>query len=263
LPSLPGFDERIALGYEFKTSNNNLEFGGFEVSDLTTEINQLLLVYDASLHDDYGVTTVENSLVYSPGDITAQNKDAFFAAQFPYAKANYLYDHLFIQRVTGLPADSDLAKSLGWMGGATLITKFVGQIANGNLLPSEQLGAGGADSVRGYDERVANGAQGILASQEIRTPTFSLAKWILNQESPYDDSTQVGAFFDYGSVSDKQTLPGAPKSIELTSAGLSLHTLAGPDANLRIDLNYGWQLRRLPYANDHSQFGHVAVTAAY
>jgi hemolysin activation/secretion protein len=263
LPSWPGFDERIALGYEFKTSNNDLEFGGFQVSDVTTEISQLLLAYDASLKDDYGQTSIENTLVYSPGNITGGNKDPYYLAQYPYAKANYLYDHLVIERVTGLPPDSDMAKSLGWFGGATLITKFVGQIANRNLLPSEQLGAGGADSVRGYDERVANGARGVLASQEIRTPTFSLAKWILNTDSPFNDSTQLGAFFDYGSVSDKQTLPGAPNSIELTSAGLSLHTLSGPDANVRIDLNYGWQLRKLPYTNDHSQFGHVAVTAAY
>jgi hemolysin activation/secretion protein len=144
-----------------------------------------------------------------------------------------------------------------------LISKVVAQISNGNLLPSEQLGAGGADSVRGYDERAANGADGVILSQEIRTPMFSLAKAIINTDSSYNDQTQLAAFFDYGSVWDVKTLPGSPNSTELTSAGLGFHTLSGPDGNFRIDLNYGWQLRKLPFAADHSEFGHIAVTAAY
>jgi len=263
LPSNRQFDERLQLGYEFKTSNNDLAFGGFVVNDVTSEINQFLIDYDAVLRDDYGQTSVDNTLVFSPGGITSQNKDLFFGAQIPFAKANYIYDHIVITRVTGLPKDSDWAKSLGWFGGASIITKFVGQIANGNLLPSEQLGIGGADSVRGYDERAENGSEGMLFSLELRSPSFSLAKSFLNTNSPYNDQTQLAAFFDYGTVSDNVTLPGSPKSIELDSAGLGLHMLAGPDQNLRLDLNYGWQLRKLPFANELSQFGHVSVTAAY
>jgi hemolysin activation/secretion protein len=263
LPSAQNFDERIQVGYEFKTSNNDLEFGGFEVSNITTEIDQFLVDYDATLRDDYGQTTLDNTLVLSPGNITAQNKDVYFGAQMSYAKANYVYDHVAVTRVTGLPKDSDMASSLGWLGGASLISKVVAQISNGNLLPSEQLGAGGADSVRGYDERAANGADGVILSQEIRTPMFSLAKAIINTDSSYKDQTQLAAFFDYGSVWDVKTLPGSPNSTELTSAGLGFHTLSGPDGNFRIDLNYGWQLRKLPFAADHSEFGHIAVTAAY
>lgn len=263
LPSDEDFDERLQVGWEFKTSNNNLEFGGYQVSDVTSEVSQFLIDYEATLRDPYGQTTFDNTLVFSPGGMTGQNKDAYFMAQMPYAKANYVYDHIALTRVTGLPPDSDLAKSLGWFGGTTLITKVVAQFASGNLLPSEQLGAGGADSVRGYDERVANGAEGVIVSQEIRSPSFSLAKYFLNTNSPFNDQTQLAAFFDYASVWDKDTLAGAPNSIELTSAGLGLHMLSGPDANLRLDLNYGWQLRKLPFANDHSQFGHVSFTAAY
>jgi hypothetical protein len=33
-------------------------------------------------------------------------------------------------------------------------------------LPSEQLGAGGVDSVRGYDERTADGSEGELVTAE-------------------------------------------------------------------------------------------------
>jgi hypothetical protein len=44
---------------------------------------------------------------------------------------------------------------------------------------------------------------------------------------------------------------------------LGYHLIAGPDQNVRIDLDYGFQMHKLPGATDDSQFGHVAVTVAY
>jgi len=267
LPSTRKFDEFLRFGFEFKTSNNSIEFGGMPLpgADITTEVDQFFLEYDATLRDDYGQTDFTNSLVYSPGGITAQNRTSFFRAQTnsPTTVADYMYDHVVLTRVTGLPQGEELAKSLGWFGGTTMITKFVGQISDGNLLPSEQIGAGGADSVRGYDERVANGSEGILFSEEIRSPGFSLAKLVADSDSAWNDLTQLGVFWDYGSIFDNVTLAGAPNSIELESTGMGLHVLAGPDANFRLDLDYGWQLRTLPGLTHRSQFGHLAITLAY
>jgi hypothetical protein len=44
--------------------------------------------------------------------------------------------------------------------------------------------------------------------------------------------------------------------------GLGFHLMSGPDQNIKIDLDYGWQLRKLPGASDRSQFGHVSVVIA-
>lgn len=265
LPSTRKFDEHLEFGYEFKTSNNNLEFGGFGVSNITTEVDQFVLQYDAILRDDYGQTELTNALTYSPGGITDLNKSIYFQQQTgsPTAKANYVYDHLVITRVTGLPLGSDMAKNLGWFGGVTSITKLVAQVSDGNLVPSEELGAGGAASVRGYDERAENGSQGVLVSEELRTPGFSLAKMFLNTNSPWNDQSQLGVFYDYGSVSNNDQIPNTPSSAQLQSVGLGYHLIAGPDQNIRLDLDYGFQLRKLPGAADTSQFGHIAVTLAY
>jgi hemolysin activation/secretion protein len=265
LPSTRKFDEHVEFGYEFKTSNNNLEFGGFGVSSTTTEVDQFVIQYDATMRDDYGQTEVTNAFTFSPGGISDLNKTIFFQQQTGSrdAHADYLYDHIVVTRVTGLPLDSDIAKKLGWFGGVTSITKFVGQIANGNLVPSEELGAGGAASVRGYDERAENGSQGILFSEELRTPVFSLAKMFLNTNSPWNDQSQIGVFYDFGSVSNNTLIPNTPSSAQLESVGLGYHLLDGPDQNVRVDLDYGFQLRKLPGASDTSQFGHVAVTLAY
>ena len=270
LPSIRKFDEQIQVGYEFKTSNNNLEFGGFDVSNVTTEVDQFFIEYDATLRDDYGQTDITNSFVFSPGGITGLNNNAVYAAQIcgdpcvggTAPKANYVYDHIAVTRVTGLPQGEDAAKSLGWFGGVTSISKLVAQVSSGNLLPSEELGAGGVESVRGYDERVANGSQGVILSEELRTPSFSLAKLLLGTQGPWNDATQLAAFFDYASVSDSKPSLDTPRSTELESVGLGFHLVSGPDANVRIDLDYGFQLRKLPGAADRTQFGNVSVVIA-
>jgi hemolysin activation/secretion protein len=269
LPSTRKFDEHYEVGFEFKSSSNNLVFeaipgpNGFN-SHSTTEIGQFVFEYDATERDDYGQTELSDSLVWGPGGLTGGNNTAVFQAQTadPSIKDSYVYDHLVLTRVTGLPLQGDLAKSLGWFGGVTAITKVVAQLSDGNLLPSEQLGAGGAASVRGYDERAANGAEGVLVSQEFRTPAFSLAKQLLNTDSPWNDQTQLGVFYDFGSVHDKTQVPFTPSSIQLSSVGMGFHLLAGPDQNIRIDLDYGFQLHKLPFATNDSQYGHIAVTLA-
>lgn len=265
LPSTRKFDEKLSGGWEFKTSNNNLEFGGFQVSNYTTEVAQFFLEYDATNRDDYGQTDLTNTLVLSPGGMTDGNNDRLYALQtcgvpkcIGAPHANYVYDHVVLTRVTGLPQGQPTANALGWFGGVTSITRLVAQISNGNLIPSEQMGIGGVDTVRGYDDRVANASEGVFASEELRTPGFSLANLLLHTNSPWNDLTQLGVFYDYGSVFDADTRG----SVELESVGLGFHLLSGPDQNVRIDLNYGWQLRKLPGASDHSQFGHVAVVIA-
>ena len=266
LPSTRKFDEHVEFGYEFKTSNNNLIFGVpfISGSNTTTEVDQFVVEYDATLRDDYGQTEATNSFVFSPGGLTDLNHSRFFEAQTGSnaIRSSYVYDHIALTRVTGLPLDSDWAKKLGWFGGVTAITKVVAQVADGNLLPSEQLGAGGAASVRGYDERAANGAEGILFSQEFRTPAFSLAKEFLHTNSPWNDQTQLGVFYDFGNVSDVNQIPNTPSSTQLSSVGMGFHLLAGPDQNIRIDLDYGFQLHKLPGAQNDSQYGHIAVTLA-
>src|SRR5262249_10010472 len=41
----PQFSHELQVGYDFKTSNNNLDFGGVTVSNTTTEIDQFPLIY--------------------------------------------------------------------------------------------------------------------------------------------------------------------------------------------------------------------------
>ena len=60
--------------------------------------------------------------------------------------------------------------------GIQLFERATGQLSPGPLLPSEQLTAGGAESVRGYLEVQASGDFGGVGTVEVRSP--SIATWL-------------------------------------------------------------------------------------
>jgi hemolysin activation/secretion protein len=178
----------IQIGYDFKTTNNDLAFGGTRVFANTVEVDQFPLIYDGTETDIYGETVLANQFVYSPGGLTAGNTSAAFRASLPHSSADYVYDRITLTRTTLLPA------RFSW------VARVTGQLANGNLQSSEQLTGGGPGSVRGYYTDAAIGSEGVLVSQEIRAPALSLAK-LFNQTWSIEDQAQFGAFWDYGHVS--------------------------------------------------------------
>lgn len=249
IPLLKGLSQDLQFGYDFKTSNNDLSFGGVGVSNVTTEVDQFPITYNASLLTDYGITSLSNTLVVSPGGLTSQNTDQAFQQQAsnPLASARYIYDSLNIVQMTKLPF------------AASWVVTLTGQIATTNLLPSEQLGAGGHNSVRGYNERDGNGSVGFLVSQELRSPPFSLLTGRLG--SDVADQAQLLVFWDYASVRDAQFTPGALSSVKLSSLGVGARYAAARYLDLRLD--YGLQQRRLPGRSDLGSLLQVALTVSY
>ena len=242
----------LQVGYDFKTTNNNLEFGGAQVFASQAEIDQFPLIYDATLTDPYGQTAFENQLVVSPGGVTGANTKSAFQAIVAGSAADYVYDRIGLTRTTVLPE--------GPLKGFSWTARVIGQVANRNLLYSEQLGAGGMDSVRGYYTDAALGSQGVLVSQEVWGPTFSVAGLLHNQTS-VSDQGQVGVFWDYGHVSQVQGIPEAVNAADLSSVGFDLHATLGRFFDVRFDL--GWQLRAVPGGTKRGAFGDVAVVAGF
>jgi hemolysin activation/secretion protein len=240
--------ETIQIGYDFKTTNNNLEFGGAQVFASQAEIDQVPLIYNATLTDPIGQTAFENQLVLSPGGLTGANTTQAFQAIVAGSAADYIYDRIGLTRVTFLP----------W--GVSWTARMIGQLANRNLLYSEQLGAGGMDSVRGYYTDAALGSQGVLVSQEVRGPAFSFAE-LLHIPTPVSDQEQVGVFWDYGHVSQVQGIPSAVNAADLSSVGLDLHATLNRYVDVKFDI--GWQLRDVPGTTRRGAFGDVAVVVGF
>jgi hemolysin activation/secretion protein len=245
LPSLSWLSTDIQLGFDYKSTDNNLEFLGLTVLRNTAEVDQFPLILDANEHDRFGRTTVENDTFFSPGHLTAGNNNTAFAGLTPGATTNYVYDRLSFTRTTPLPANF------------SLVSRGVLQVSSGILPNSEQLGAGGVGSARGYYTDTALGSTGYLSNTELRLPAFSPLK-LVDHDADKDDLLQFGGFFDYAKLRQPKSLIGGEGPAELESVGVLAHYSVGRHVEINFDL--GWRLKRAPFALNPGHYGAISVT---
>jgi len=240
LPDWGGLSQELQAGFDFKRTNNNFGFGGFDISNSLTDIAQFPIQYTGLQRDDWGQTSISELAVLSPGHFDVNNTDAAFQPSFAhfgvnYASARYAYNDITATRITRLPWD------------VTAVTRVQSQLSTTNLLPSEALGLGGLDSVRGYDERTASGSLGVLATQEFRSPVFGPVDWLLG--SSLGDALQFDAFWDFGHVRDNRVPAGGSTGTTLMSVGVGAHYTLNRFVDFRFE--NGWQLREAPGETSH------------
>jgi hemolysin activation/secretion protein len=224
LPVVAGCTQSLAIGADYKWTNNNLGFGGTQVFSSPANIAQGVVTYSAVAGDSGGTTRGSVSAFYSPGGLGGANNDTAFQIQRSGSTATYGYLLASLSRLERLP------------GGFTAALSGLGQWSSARLLATEQFGLGGADSVRGYDDRLLNGDDGISAQLELRTPGRHLLGRI-------PDQSQALVFFDAGRDWQHDRQPDETEAT-LLSAGPGLRLQLGPHGSLRAD--YGWQLERQP-----------------
>jgi hemolysin activation/secretion protein len=224
LPMLgPSFSQSFDFGADYKWSNNNLAFGGTQVFTSPVNIVQGVLGYTAAMTDSHGSTQGSLTGFYSPGGLGGLNHDSDLEVQRAGAQAQYEYIQLNLRRIERLPADF------------TAVLSILGQGSSARLLPIDQFGMGGALSVRGYDERIVNGDDGVSAQLEFRTPSRHLLNGI-------PDQTQALVFVDAGRDWERDPIPGEVDKT-LAGAGPGLRMSIGTHGTIKVD--YGWQLERL------------------
>ena len=253
LPGTEHFTQSVTGGFDFKRSNNDLIFGVATVSNVYTDIDQFVLSYQAAYQDDYGSTSASATGFWSPGGLTNNDDDTDYMATRAGARANYAYGQLTLNRVTRLPFD------FTWTVRGEL------QESDANLLPSEQLGMGGYETVRGYDERTANGDDGFLVSTEVATPPVSIANLFGCQK--IKDQLQFLGFVDYGGTSLHQVTPADvnPNS-NLLGIGPGFRYVINPYVSIRFD--YGFQMTDTNYVDTgfdshHHSRAHLGILVSY
>ena len=248
LPSTAHFTESLIGGFDFKRSNNDLVFGGSSVFNTFTDVDQFVLSYEANCTDDYGSTSGSITGYWSPGKLTAYNDDADYLTQRAGSRADYAYGQFTLNRITRLPFD------FTWTIRGEL------QVSDASLLPSEQLGLGGYQTVRGYDEREANGDQGFLVSTEVATPPISLGN--LFGLKKLRDQLQFLGFVDYGGTSLHQLTPAdVNPNTNLLGIGPGLRYAITPYFSLRFD--YGFQMINTGFDTRHNSRAHLGVLVSY
>lgn len=242
---------QLTVGYDFKQTNNNLLFGGFTVSEEATQIHQLMVDLTLSRVWKLGLLALSNSFTLSPGGIGNRNTDRAFQpgptqAGTPFARASYAYLR------TSLAQTTPLGRS-----GAEAVTRVIGQLTTGNLLPSEQLSAAGPGFVRGYDVNAVLGAQGLTATQELWAPPLRFA----GIDPSATGSARLGAFADAGMVGNPDRLPGERRWQRTASAGVAARVELGRFVDLRAD--YGAQLRTQPGRRNRGSQGFVSLSVGF
>ena len=248
LPRLSWLRQELSFGYDFKTTNTNLDFGGFTVFSGAAEIDQFPLGYDAVETDPFGRPSCTTIWSSAPGASPGQNTNDAFGLLVPGATARYVYD-----RVGAHPPDPASA-------GFTWIARMEAQVSNRNLLDSEELAGGGPGSVRGYYTDTALGSEGELLSLEIRTPGFS-PSGLLGLPLPVKSEAQLGAFWDYANLSQVQPIPDLQNTVDLASVGGDLSYALGRFVS--VNTSIGWQLRPPPGTTKTGAFGQVSLVAGF
>jgi hemolysin activation/secretion protein len=207
------------------------------VFESNADIDQLMLGYHGKRYDPSGALFLGADAYLSPGNLSGRNNNADFQLVRPGAKASYFYSRAYLERRWYLPRNLEL------MGRVT------GQLADGNLLPTEQLGIGGYNSVRGYDINSALGDSGLFANLELRTRPVCVGLGSrcrkADELGPLEDEITAHIFYDFGEVFLHSPLRVGPvqvekQSMDLHAVGIGCRYALQRRFSLRAD--YGWGL---------------------
>ena len=242
------FTHTVSLGYDFKSTNNNLAFGGTQVMRNSTQIDQFTAGYAANLTDRWGSTSLSTSLFFSPGNITPDNTNAQFQPAFgqsgrDLASAHYTYWRTDLNRLTRLPWRSVHA------------FRLLGQTSTSNLLYTEQLAGGGQEIMRGYDPNALLGDRGIIMSNELRSPVFG------GGHEVSFGGIQAVAFWDFAHLGSVQNVADFVNHLNGSSVGVGLRYALR--SNLSAKSDYGWQLQHLPEANSRDHLVSFGLILSY
>jgi hemolysin activation/secretion protein len=126
------------------------------------------------------------------------------------------------------------------------------------LLPSEQLGIGGYDSVRGYDERQYNADTGFFMNHEIHFPSFSLFRI----RKTNADRMYFLVFFDLGVGMDNRSIFGVKEWDYLIGVGPGVRYSLS--SYLTGHLDYGFKLHHQDnFTGSDIGMIHFSITGGY
>ncbi len=109
------------------------------------------------------------------------------------------------------------------------------------LIAPEQFGLGGAENIRGFDERYASNDKGYRSNWEVYTPE-------MGARLGFDKAKmRFLAFYDTGRLSRNAPQPGEQAHVSLDSAGVGMRMSYGVNFTARIDF--------AQVLHDGSQFG--------
>lgn len=221
LPRIGELDQRINFGFDTRRFHNNVKLVGLANSLVPgIELHPLSLAYQASGQDEVlgwnaAVTLVRNLPL---GDGAGGSAAFNLAGQRFGANPNYTilrYNTAFNKTTEG-----------EWL----YRVQMNAQLTNDALVAGEQFGAGGAESVRGFDERELSNDMGYRISLEAQTPP------LFNEDEGFFLRVKGVAFIDAAGLSRNKPLPGETVVSHISSAGVGLRSGFSKQGTAKLDL---------------------------
>ena len=253
----------LAIGKVYRYIEDQLIVSGVDTEprDVTVAPFSLSAIYSSKPTRNWGgrlYCTLE--LLYNIGDFLGSSDDVEIQRLRREAEADYLIFRpqvAYVQTFGGAGAGAR-----GGEGRWVLFLRAAGQYADGPLVPAEQIGVGGANTVRGYVEREYLGDHGFFANIELRTPMllgFLTRPFVSERHRKAHlrnplDRLQFVVFLDAGSIKIEDPLPGEDDTQELYSAGLGLRLAFTEYAQLKFD--WGFPLEETDESSSSGR-GHV------
>ncbi len=222
----------VTLGFDFKSTNNNLEFSDdSRTSIITGTVNLSQFMAGFNYDAEYGNFELLGSLLLygSPGELFDRESKKDYQELRYKATPNYFYGQLYL----------GLTYNFSWGSEVAFLVRA--QQSTANLLPSEQFGIGGFDTVRGYKEREVNTDNGFIVNAELRSPGYRmLSNYFCNCK--WNDEIRFLAFFDYGKGFNHRLFPGERRDYQLASVGPGIRYQFMDNVHARLD--WGIKLKR-------------------
>lgn len=246
-------DRDLHFGFDFKSNENDLEFGGItailgDTLNTQTEIYQFSVGYKEVWHHQRAVSQFDVTGYYSPGGFSNHNSIQAFQESRAGSDPNYAYVRAHFEHQRHLLQNWSIRAKAG------------AQLASDNLQASEQVGAGGFDIGRGFDQRVIRGDQGLWGTFELYSPELSLANSLGWQNAT--DKLRLLSFVDAAGISNVDTIEGEPDNQTIASVGVGMRYNYNDCYDIRIDYGHPVMSENIDNIDTSGRF-HIGATTTF
>ena len=222
LSKIGAYEHKLSLGLDYRAYKNDVELIGTVgtlVPDIT--VHPASVTYSGlwrTTNSEYGFYAGYSRNLFHGGN---DGSDSDFKAARTDATAGYRIWRAGAHFTTAFPQDWQLRGVLN------------GQYTEDALVPGEQFGFGGPDSVRGFFVREVANDKGYSGSLEVYTPDFGPQ---LNSKFGWRDlRLRALAFVDFGTTSRNKVQPGESSGQSGSSVGVGLRLAYAKRLSLRLD----------------------------
>jgi len=199
LPAEKGWFNSLSAGMDYKDFIQDVSAGGAVIASPIVYY-PFTLSYSLSRVREHSFTEFNTALVFhlrGMGGSESEFRNRRFAAR----------DNFFYLR-------GDLSHTHDLTGGLQLYTRIQGQASGSPLINTEQIAAGGINTVRGYLIATQLGDSGIMGSMELRSPSF------IGDGKDKANDWRAYFFAEAAQLYVNNTLPGEKRTHSLASIGV-------------------------------------------